>query len=268
MVNMSSSNNSTPRSTSHQSSPTSNPDPVTRLTINEFREIIREQSFVLPNNSSSEQVSVKRYPPLPDIHGANPSPSAATTFRTESVLPMSTGNPPKKQTFYHFSQPQRGHLAALNTRPSLPTVSNMMDLDEDLPQCYSTVVQRTATYTSPNDRMASPIKRPSAPSPPASAHVKRGGQNAFVYTNKDEDDDDDDENFSGLEDDDDDSHSFDEQSYPYNPPPVTMMSRRMDDCNQDKSFNNTHHAESLILIDTDRKYTCSFTTADSLRAVK
>ncbi|UJR32364.1 hypothetical protein I4U23_019827 [Adineta vaga] len=238
MVNMSSSNNSTPRSTSRQYSPTGiNTSPGARSTIDEFREIVREQSFVLPNNSSSEQVPVKRYPPLPDITVPN-----NPFFRTEATLTTPKSTQPKKQMFYHFAPTQRAHLPALNKRNNLPTMSNVMDLDEDLPQCHTTIAHRAATYTSPGDRVISPIKRPSAPSPPASAHLKRPGQNTYAYG------DDDDENYSELEenDDDDDSQSFDEQTYRYNQQPVTIMNRRIDHYSQDNRFidmNHTHHNE-------------------------
>ncbi|CAF2920718.1 unnamed protein product [Rotaria sp. Silwood2] len=83
--------------------------------------------------------------------------------------------------FYHFAPTQRGHLPALNKCPILPIISNVMDLDEDLLQCNTTIAHRTATYTSTSDRSMSLIKRPSAPSPPTSAQIKRPSQNAFVY---------------------------------------------------------------------------------------
>ncbi|CAF0746332.1 unnamed protein product [Adineta ricciae] len=241
MVNMSSSNNSTPRSTSRQYSPTgNNTSPTTRSTIDDFREIIREQSFVLPNNSSSDQVPVKRYPPLPDINVPN-----SPFFRTEANLTALKANQPKKQMFYHFAPTQRTHLPSLNKRAIPPSMSNVMDLDEDLPQCHTAIAHRAATYTSPGDRVTSPIKRPSAPLPPASAHLKRPGH---IYGNEDPTDE---ENYSDLEengdddDDDDDSQSFDERFYRYTQQPITMVNRRVDDYSQTTRCinidNNVHN---------------------------
>ncbi|CAF0925858.1 unnamed protein product [Adineta steineri] len=244
MVNMSSSNNSTPRST-----------------IDDFREIIREQSFIIPNNSSStssssDHVPVKKYPPLPDITVPNTTSINNTFFRTEAVLiTPKTTNQPKKQMFYHFAPTQRQHLPALNKRHVLPTMSNVMDLDEDLPQCNTTIVHRAATYTSPGDRVVSPIKRPSAPSPPASAHPRRVGQNAFINggENQSENNDVEEENYSGLEDgdDDDDSQSFDENYYGYNQQPRTMMNRRMDHYSHSNRYINMNDRQNTILTTSD-----------------
>jgi hypothetical protein len=258
MVNMSSSNNSTPRSTSHHYPSTTATIPVARSTIDDFREIIREQSFIIPNNNSSSSsdpnhidVPIKKYPPLPDIAVPNPTISSTNTFfRTETILttPKQT-QPAKKQMFYHFAPTQRGHLPALNKRHNLPTMTNVMDLDEDLPQCNTTIAHRAATYTSPGDRVISPIKRPSAPSPPASAQIKRPGQNAFVYGEEDQDEEEDEENYSGL--DDDDSQLFDEHFYRYNHQPITTINRRIDHYSHNNRYTNIHDRQNTILINDD-----------------
>jgi hypothetical protein len=252
---MSSSNNSTPRSTSHQHSPTSTATniPVTRSTIDDFREIVREQSFIIPNNSSFDHVSIKKYPPLPDIAVPNTNSTNNTFFRTETIL---TTPPPKttqvkKQMFYHFAPTQSRHLPALNKRYVLPTMCDVMDLDEDLPQCNTTIAHRAATYTSPGDRVISPIKRPSAPLPPASAQPKRPGQNAYVYGEENQDEDDE-ENYSGLEDDDDDdSQSFNEQFYRYNHQPIRMINRRIDHYSHDNRHMNGNDKQNTLIINGD-----------------
>jgi len=259
MVNMSSSNNSTPRSTNlngstsqhHHVPSTTATIPVTRSTIDDFREIIREQSFITPNNSSSDHnhidVPIKKYPPLPDIAVPNTNSTINTFFRTETILTKPKQNQPKKQMFYHFAPTQRGHLPSLNKRHILPTMVNVMDLDEDLPQCHTPIAHRAATYTSPGDRVISPIKRPSAPSPPASAQIKRPGQNAFVYgeEDQDEEDEEDEENYSRL--DDDDSQLFDENFFHYNHQPITMINHRIDHYNHNNRYLNMNDGQSTIL---------------------
>jgi hypothetical protein len=256
MVNMSTSNNSTPRSTSqHHHAPTTTATiPVTRSTIDDFREIIREQSFIIPNNSSSDpnhiDVPIKKYPPLPDIAVPNFNSNPSSFFRTETVLTTPKQHQPKKQMFYHFAPSQRGHLPALNKRQ--PIITNVMDLDEDLPQCHTTIAQRAATYTSPSDRVISPIKRPSAPSPPASAQIKRLGQNAFVYgeEEQDEEDEEDEENYSGI-DDDDDSRLFEENFYRYTHQPITMINNRRINHYNHNRFSNMNDGQSTILFDDE-----------------
>lgn len=262
MVNMSSSHNSTPRSTNHHESrfqnhyssvPNRTCIPVTHSTIDDFREIVREQSFVIPNNSSSDSnyidVPVKKYPPLPDISVPNSSSTSHTFFRTEAVLTTPKQNQPKKQMFYHFAPAQRGHLPALNKRHVLPTMVNVMDLDEDLPQCNTTIAHRAATYTSPGDRVISPIKRPSAPSPPSSAQIKRAGQNAFVYGDEDQDEEDeeDEENCSIV--DDEDSQLFNERFYRYNDQPITTMNQRIDHYTMNSRYMTINDRQNTLTMD-------------------
>jgi len=281
MVNMSTSNNTTPRSTTaaaaaaantsqHHYIPTTTATiPVIRSTIDDFREIIREQSFILPNNSSSsttttsttttmsDQVPIKKYPPLPDISVPSSMNSSSNRFfRTEATLQNSQINPPKKQIFNHFAPTQRQHLPALNKRPILPTMSNVMDLDEDLPQCSTTIAHRAATYTSPGDRVVSPIKRPSAPSPPASAQIKRFGQHAFVYGDEeqDEEDEEDEENCSMY--DDEDSRLFNDQFSRYHhqqqQQPMSMVYRRIDHYNtMTNRYTNHHERQNTLILDDE-----------------
>lgn len=262
MVNMSTSNNSTPRSihinsstntSQHHYIPTTTATiPVVRSTIDDFREIIREQSFILPNNSStstlSEQVPIKKYPPLPDIAVPSMNSSTNSFFRTETNLQTSKVTPPKKQVFNHFAPTQRQHLPALNKRPMPPTMSNVMDLDEDLPQCSTTIAHRAATYTSPGDRVISPIKRPSAPSPPASAQIKRLGQNAFVY-GEEEQDEEDEENCSII--DDEDSQLFSDNFSRYQQP-MTMINRRIDHYNtMTNRYTNYFDRQNTLILDDE-----------------
>ena len=211
MVNMSTSNHSTPRSALPAGS-------LSRSTVDDFREIIREQSFVLPNGSSADdgqpiEVPVRKYPPLPDIAIPSTSHNHTPFFRTESTLRSPKVNLPKKQMFYHFARTQRGHLPALSKTHLPASISNVMDLDENLPECYSRIPHRAETYTSPNDRVSSPIKRPSAPSPPTSAQIKRPGQKGFAYSEEEQQDDDDEEDDSRF--DDVESQLFEENFYRY-----------------------------------------------------
>ena len=168
----------------HPNTSTTATIPILRSTIDDFREIVREQSFVSSNQSND--VSVKKYPPLPDI----PNPSVNNTFfRTETTFTMVKPTQGKKQVFNHFGQTQRAHLPALS-KPHTLAVTNAMDLDEDLPQGPVNSIHRTATHTSSGERIISPIKRPSAPSPPTSAQIKRLGQNSFVDGDENEYNDD------------------------------------------------------------------------------
>jgi hypothetical protein len=239
-MNMFSSLNNTPRLTitngsssqqNHPNTTTTATIPIIRSTIDDFREIVREQSFINPNHSTTSDhhhhidVPIKKYPPLPDITIPSMSSTNNTFFRTETILTPPKTSQSKKQMFYHFASTQRGQLPALNKHQNLPTISNMMDLDEDLPQCNANVGNRAATYTSPGDRIISPIKRPSAPSPPTSAQVKRPGQNAFDYAGEDEEDE---ENHSGFNDED--SQLFDEHFYSYHQPTI-MNNHRIDHYN-------------------------------------
>jgi hypothetical protein len=212
----------------HPNTTTTATIPIIRSTIDDFREIVREQSFIIPNNTvhNSVDVPIKKYPPLPDI---NVPSLNHTFFRTETILTTPKQPQSKKQIFNHFAPTQRAHLPALNKRHILPTVSNVMDLDEDLPQCNTNTTYRAATYTSPGDRIISPIKRPSAPSPPTSAQIKRLGQNSFVDGEEKQDD----EHYSGFNDED--SQLFDEHFYHYQQP-IIMSHRRIDHYN----YNNRH----------------------------
>lgn len=264
MVNMSTStsNHSTPRSSNlhgsfsqHNHVPSTTATlPVTRSTIDDFREIIREQSFVIPNHSSTSDhnhhdVPIKKYPPLPDISTQHVHANTNAFYRTETILTQPKNDLPRKQMCYHFAS---GHLPALGKRPVPPLVSNVMDLDEDLPQCHNSIPQRVATYTSPGDRVISPIKRPSAPSPPASAQIKRLGQNAFVYGDEeqDEDDEDDEENCSQL--DDDESQLFDEHFYQYQRQPIGMINRRIDHYNPNARYNYLNQRQNTLIFNGDR----------------
>jgi hypothetical protein len=232
---MSSSTTNAPRLTlingsiSHQNHPntkTTATIPMIRSTIDDFREIVREQSFITPTNSMD--VSIKKYPPLPDI---SVPPINNTFFRTETCLTTPKQTQLKKQIFNHFASTQRTHLPTLNKRHNLPTMSNVMDLDEDLPQCNINTTCRAATYTSPGDRIISPIKRPSAPSPPTSAQIKRLDHNSFVDGSEEEKQND--ECYSRF--DDEDSQLFDQRFYHYQQP-IIMSNRRIDHYNH----NNRH----------------------------
>jgi hypothetical protein len=80
----------------------------------------------------------------------------------------------KWETKYHFSNSLKTHTT--KRLPALDRHYNLhqaMDLDEDLPvnPINPSTHQRVA-YTSPGERIISPLKRPSAPSPPKSSYYK------------------------------------------------------------------------------------------------
>ncbi|CAF1086178.1 unnamed protein product [Rotaria sp. Silwood1] len=256
-MTMSSNTSTTPRLTmTNGSISQSNPPnttttatiPITRSTIDDFREIVREQSFIIPNNTDHDSIDVpvKKYPPLPDITVPSNSTTNNTFFRTETILTPPKQTESKKQVFNHFAPTtQRVHLPALNKRHMLPTISNVMDLDEDLPQCTTNVANRAATYTSPGDRIISPIKRPSAPSPPTSAQIKRPGQNAF---DDDDEDEHDEEHYSGLEDDE--SQFFDEEFYRYHQPMI-INHRRINHYNPNNRHSQIMGRNPTIIINDE-----------------
>lgn len=88
-----------------------------------------------------------------------------------------------KETRYHFGGSNTTASNKINFSHRLPalektinhSLQNTMDLDEDLPinpVCIGSHNQRNV-YTSPGDRIISPIKRPQAPSPPTSAFRRK-----------------------------------------------------------------------------------------------
>jgi hypothetical protein len=219
--------------------------PTVHSTIDDFREIAREQSFIMPNNSTD--VPIKKYPPLPDIS----MPSVNNTFfRTETTLTQPKQTiPVKKQVFNHFASTQRAHLPSLNKRQNLP-VTNAMDLDEDLPQCHTNPTHRAATYTSPGERIISPIKRPSAPSPPASAQIKRLGGHSLLA---DDEEGQDDERYSQF--DNEDSQYFNEHFARYQEPMI-MNNRRIDHYNYRIPILERH--PTIIINDGDDEFIQTF----------
>lgn len=71
------------------------------------------------------------------------------------------------------------------------TIHNTMDLDEDLPMnpiSTPEYINQRMIYTSPGDRVISPIKRPQAPSPAASAY-RRKSNKSFNNSQSDSDND-------------------------------------------------------------------------------
>lgn len=213
----------------HPNTATTATMPMIRSTIDDFREIIREQSYVIPN--STNDVPIKKYPPLPDISVPT---SNQQFFRTETSLTQT-----KKQVFNHFAPPtaQRTAAAHLPTLPKqLQTISNMMDLDEDLPQCYANPSNRAATYTSPGERIISPIKRPSAPSPPTSAQIKRLTESTFI---------------DGIDDDDDEESQLFNQYFDHYHQPIIMPNRRIDHYKHPTIIINDGHDEISHPLDAD-----------------
>ena len=254
-INMSNSNNHTPRltvttaSSSYPNTSATTMIPTTRSTIDE----VREQYSGNPTGADFDEevmdVPVKKYPPLPDITQSGPGAASHTYVRTETTLiPPKQRSPVKSKMVYHFAPSQRGYLPALGKTSFMPTITNTMDLDEDLPQHSTSNAYRAATYTSPGERVISPIKRPSAPSPPTSAQVKRFGQPSFA---SDDQDDDDDEDHHPSEQDEVESQLFDESFQQVNPP-INTNNRRI---NHYGHHNRPAHLfESHPAIAIDRRY--------------
>ena len=212
-----------------------------RSTIDEFLEIAREQSSDTPNGATSDyhsiDVPMKKYPPLPDISQSDGRTSTHPLVRTEANL--TTIKPRTSKMVYHFAPTQRGHLPSLNKSTVLPTIVNVMDLDEDLPECHVNAGYRAATYTSPGDRIISPIKRPSAPSPPASAQVKRPGQTMFADDDQFDDPSSDNEEIESQ---------FFDQDFFQQAHAMTMNSRRINHYNHHRpQYTNERHP--MIVID-------------------
>lgn len=187
MVNMSQSQHNAPRLTimpnsSHKSVPLNIPS--TRLHSDEYRDLTEEASSDPFLDGTLEdhtvEVPVKKYSPLPDISQSDLRTNTFPLIRTEaSLLPNKPRISNRSNMVYHFATTQRGHLPALNKSMMNFHTVNAMDLDEDLPECHTNGNQRTATYTSPGERIQSPIERPPAPSPPSSAQVKKFNSFAF-----------------------------------------------------------------------------------------
>lgn len=191
------------------------PSPREVENIQEIRKLIREQSNLVAKNTgrvriqsdSSDdidiEVPVKRFPPLPDIPRSDDP-----FYRTESklikddledqssFLENSTAInffngddqyfkfTTRKETLYHFATTSTSKINHSQRLPSLEnqinhSLQNAMDLDEDLPLSNEpNKLNHRLIYTSPGDRMISPIKRPQAPSPPASAYRKKNNQSS------------------------------------------------------------------------------------------
>lgn len=255
-INMSNSNNHIPRLTITTSSsfhPNTSPTtmvPSTRSTIDEIREMTREQYADNLGGTDFDEdvvdVPVKRYPPLPDINQSGPGMPSHTFIRTEAILTApKQRSPVKSKMVYHFAPTQRGHLPALNKGPLVPSILNTMDLDEDLPQNSTNLAPRAATYTSPGERIISPIKRPSAPSPPTSAQVKRLGQPSFASDYQDDDDEDDEVHQADT--DELESQFFDETFHPVNPP-IIMNNRRINHYGHNsRPTHMTQHHPSIAI---------------------
>ena len=214
-----------------------------RSTIDEFLEIAREQSSDMPNGAASDghplDVPMKRYPPLPDISQSDGRTVMYPIVRTEVNLTQSTKRASKM--IHHFAPSQRGHLPALNKSTMLPNMADVMDLDEDLPECHVNPGHRAATYTSPGDRIISPIKRPSAPSPPASAQVKKPSQTMFAAG--------DDDRFDESPSDSEDLESqFFEQELFRHAQARTMTNHRINHYNHPRP-QYSHGQNSLVVID-------------------
>jgi hypothetical protein len=110
----------------------------------------------------------------------------------------------RKETRYHFGGSSNGASGGggaktnyIHRLPALEknvnhTINNTMDLDEDLPMNPNTTtpecINTRMIYTSPGDRVISPIKRPQAPSPAASAY-RRKSNKAFNNSQSDSDND-------------------------------------------------------------------------------
>lgn len=171
------------------------------------------------DSSDEMEVSIRKFTPLPDIPRSDD-----TYYRTESSLVKTSVAPAldrdnsfidgknclkfsfpvednsfvqtclsRKETRYHFGGSSQTKKPYNHKLPSLEkainhTIQNTMDLDEDLPMNpeFDRQNQRQI-YTSPGDRIISPIKRPQAPSPPNTATAHR--LNSKQKTSSDSDSD-------------------------------------------------------------------------------
>ena len=185
----------------HPTTTTTTSSPTVRSSIDDYHD--------------SSEVTVRKYALLPDI-------PTSTTHETSSLQTAPFYPKPKgrKQVFNHFAHSQRQQMPTVN-RISDRSVINALDLDEDFPQGHCESSHRAATYTSPGERIISPIKRPSAPSPPTSAQIKRANADGLL-NDDDYDDDEDDARYSRL--DYEDSQIFNEHFYHY--PPAIIMGNR------------------------------------------
>jgi len=91
-------------------------------------------------------------------------------------------NSNNKHTRYHFGSSNRVYRLPAIEKQINHTLHNTMDLDEDLPMNPVNIDQDQKNtrmiYTSPGDRIISPIKRPQAPSPAASAYRRKTRENS------------------------------------------------------------------------------------------
>ena len=104
----------------------------------------------------------------------------------------------RKETRYHFGSNSSisnkinfGHRLPALEKNFNSTINNTMDLDEDLPMnpiSTPEYINHRMIYTSPGDRVISPIKRPQAPSPAASAY-RRKSYKSFNNSQSDVDND-------------------------------------------------------------------------------
>jgi hypothetical protein len=108
----------------------------------------------------------------------------------------------RKETRYHFGNVSGGggmsknqinfshRLPALdNNKQNHHNINNTMDLDEDLPinpiNPTPDYINQRLIYTSPGDRIISPIKRPQAPSPMSSAYRRKSNKNFNINSESD-----------------------------------------------------------------------------------
>ncbi len=96
------------------------------------------------------------------------------TVKSKNQLMFTRG---EAQKINHFSSVKsNAHKKCVHRLPALEksinhSLQNTMDLDEDLPMNpVNETINRRGVYTSPGERLVSPVKRPQAPSPASSEY--------------------------------------------------------------------------------------------------
>jgi hypothetical protein len=146
-------------------------------------ELSKENSFIIDtnnnNNSNNAQINYLNNNDSEYVYTGN--------FNSNQKF--------KRETRYHFGTSNVNNTSHNNNNskvnfsyrlPALEkqishSLQNTMDLDEDLPMnpvSQPDTNNQRQIYTSPGDRIISPVKRPQAPSPASSAYRRKTRQNS------------------------------------------------------------------------------------------
>lgn len=131
------------------------------------------------NSSSSYCFDNLNTQSLNEFSKYNRATNKETRYHFASSTTTSGSMPPSKKLNNH-------RLPALE-KIITHTIQNTMDLDEDLPMNPEPIQNQRGIYTSPGDRIISPIKRPQAPSPLSSSLAYRRKANQKSDSDSDSD---------------------------------------------------------------------------------